>query len=76
MVFSTVLTSHQNVERQTSQGYIPSGFGKKKKKSMCTVSQYGLGSWEGSLITEGGPAMASQERRHLIFIFNMAILYL
>lgn len=33
MVFSTVLTSYQNVERQTSQGYIPSGFGKKKKRA-------------------------------------------
>lgn len=52
MVFSTVLTSYQNVECQTSQGYIPSGFEKKKKESMCTVSQYSLGSWEGSLIIE------------------------
>ena len=35
------------------------------------MSQYGLGTWEGSLITEGGPALVSPEERHLIFIFNM-----
>ena len=39
------------------------------------VSQYGLGTWEGSLINEGVPVLASQEERHLIFIFNMDILY-
>jgi len=41
---------------------------------MCIVSQYGLGAWEGSLITKGGPALMSQEGRHLIFILNMDIL--
>ena len=29
---------------------------------MYTVSQYGFGIWEGSLIFEGGPALASQDR--------------
>ena len=38
------------------------------------ASQDGLGTWEGSLIIEGGPASASQEGR-LIFIFNLDILY-
>ena len=51
-------------------------FGLKKKASMYTESQYGLGSWEGGLtITEGAPALAFQEEGHLIFIFNMDILY-
>ena len=42
---------------------------------MYTASQYGLGTWEGSLIIEGEPALASQEERHLIFTFKMDILY-
>ena len=33
----------------------------------------GLGTWEGSLI-KGGPALGSQDGRHLIFILNMDIL--
>ena len=41
---------------------------------MCTAGQYGLGTWEGSLI-EGVQALASKEERQLIFIFNMDILY-
>ena len=42
---------------------------------MYTVSPYGLGTWEGSLIIKGVPALASQEEGHVIFIFNMDILY-
>ena len=34
------------------------------------MSQYGLGTWEGSLIIEGVPALASQEERHLVFILS------
>ena len=41
---------------------------------MYTASRYDLGAWEGSLIIKGGPALASQEGRHLIFILNMDIL--
>ena len=47
---------------------------KKKQVSTYTGSLYGLGTWEGNLIMEGVPALAFQERRHLIFIFNMDIL--
>ena len=39
------------------------------------VGQYGIGTWEGSLIIEAGPALVSQEERHLNFIFNLDILY-
>ena len=46
----------------------------KKQTGTCTASQYDLGTWERSLITEGGPALVSQEVRHLIFILNMDIL--
>ena len=42
---------------------------------MYTANQYGLGTWEGTFIIEGVPALASQEGRHLIFIFNMDIPY-
>ena len=47
---------------------------KKKQASTYTASHYGLGTWEGNLIMEGVPALAFQEGRHLIFIFNMDIL--
>lgn len=40
-----------------------------------TASQYGLGTWEGILIIRGGLELVSQEGEHLIFIFNMNILY-
>lgn len=46
----------------------------KKQIGTHTASQYDLGTWEGSLITEAGPASVSQEVRHLIFILNMEIL--
>ena len=74
MVFST-FTSCQNKEHQTSQGYVLSRFQKQTDQhSTYTASQYVLGNWEGCLIMEGIPALPSQERRHLIFIFNMDIL--
>ena len=50
----------------------------RKKKHICqhyTVSQHDLGTWEGSLIIKGGQALASQEERNLIFIFNIDILF-
>ena len=34
-----------------------SSFKKKEQTSMYTMSQYGLGSWEGSLIREGRPEL-------------------
>ena len=64
----------QNKEYHTSQRYIPSGF-RINQIGTCTAGQRGLGTWEGSLIIEGGPTLVSQEERHLIFIFNMDILY-
>ena len=51
--------------------------GKKKHISQhYTVSQHDLGTWKGSLIIKGGQALASQEERNLIFIFNIDILFL
>ena len=43
--------------------------------STHTASQRGLGTWKGSLIIEGGPALASPEGRRLIFVSNMDVLY-
>ena len=48
---------------------------KKEKISTYTVNQYGLGTWEESLIINRTPALVSQEERHLLFIFEMDILY-
>ena len=48
----------------------------KKIDQHIQAGQYGLGTWEGSLITEGGPALVSPEERHLIFILNMDIFLL
>ena len=48
----------------------------KKLTSTYRAGQYGLGTWEESLITEGGAALVSPEERHLIFIFNMDIFLL
>ena len=73
--FQHSFVSCQNKKHQTSQGYISSRFQKKEESSKYTASQCGLGTWEGSLITEGGPALVSQKERHLIFIFNMDILH-
>ena len=39
------------------------------------LSQRGLDTGEGSLITEGASALVSQEGRHLTFIFNMDIFF-
>ena len=43
---------------------MPSRF---QKHSTHTVSHPGLGTWEGSLIIKGVPALAPQEGRHLIY---------
>ena len=40
---------------------------------MYTASPHGLGTWKRDLTMEGGPA--SQIGGHLIFIFNIDILY-
>lgn len=64
----------QNKEYQTSQEYIPSGL-QENQIGTYRASQYGLGTWEGSFIMEGGPALVSQVGRHLIFIFNTDNLY-
>ena len=42
---------------------------------MYTGSRFGLGTWEEDLIIEEVTALVSQEERHLIFIFNMHVLY-
>ena len=46
------------------RGTFLQGF-EEKQTSMYTVSQDGLGAWEGSLIIKGAPALASQERKCL-----------
>ena len=66
--------SCQNKVHQASQQYTPSRF-QKKQISTYTASQYGLDTWEGSLIVKRVPAFVSQEGRHLIFMFKVAILY-
>ena len=43
----------------------------KSQTSTYTTSQYGLSIWKGSLIIEGVPELMSQNRRRLVFIFNM-----
>ena len=73
LVFSSFM-SCQNKEYQASQQYTPSRFKKKKKISTYIASQYGLDTWEGSLIVKRVPAFVSQERTRLIFIFNVDIL--
>ena len=37
----------------------------KRQFSTCTVSQYGLSTWEESLVIEKVSALTSQEWRHL-----------
>ena len=39
------------------------------------MDQYGIGTWEGSLIIEAGPELVSQEEGHFNFIFNLDILH-
>ena len=61
--------SYQNTEYQTSQGDVPSGFLHRKQIRVNTVSQYGLGAWKRSLITEGVTSMdiPGREAYHLHF---------
>ena len=40
---------------------------------MYTARQYGFGTWEGSRIVKGVPALVYQVEGHLILIFNMDI---
>ena len=61
-------------EKALKSGIHPFKVSETEQISTCTVSQHGLGTWEGSLITKGGPALGSQDGRHLIFILNMGIL--
>ena len=65
--------SHQN-EKALKSGTHPFKVSETEQISACTVSQHGLGTWEGSLITKGGLALGSQDGRHLIFSLNMGIL--
>ena len=62
-------------EYQTTRGYIPSGFKSINRPACMQLSQHGLDTGEGSLITEGASALVSQEGRHLTFIFNMDIFF-
>ena len=64
MVFSTVLCLFGTKNIKQVMGTFLQVF-EKKLISTYTVSQHGLGSWEGSLIIKGGLALASQEGRHL-----------
>ena len=54
---------------------LSSNYKQIKQASMYTTSQHGLGTWKRDLTMEGGPALASQIGGHLIFIFNIDILY-
>ena len=75
--FSVQFDVLSDKEHKTSQGCIPSRFQEKEKKktSTYTANQYGLGTWEESLIISRTPALVSQEERHLLFIFDTDILY-
>ena len=72
MVFSTVLYLFRTKNiKQVSDRFLQ-GFKKKKEKqqiSMYIASQHGLGPWEGTLIIEGVPALASREAFNLCFIY-------
>ena len=74
-IFSTGLYLVRTKNIKQVRATFLQGFKKKEQSSKYTASQCGLGTWEGSLIIEGGPTLVSQEERHLIFIFNMDILY-
>lgn len=67
MVFSTAL--HLVRTKNIKQGRDTFLQGVQKIDQQYTASQYGLGTWGGSLIVEGGPALVSQEGRlfHLYF---------
>ena len=77
-VFSTVLylVRTKNIKR-ARVAFLQSLKKKKEEQtSLCTMSQHGLGTWEGSLIIKEGPAGASQGGGHLIFIFNLDFFFL
>ena len=47
----------------------------KQKIITCTVSQYGLDTWNGNLFIEEVLTLVSREGKYFICIFNMGILY-
>ena len=72
-------TGHRFVESQTRLKQLSmhaySFKVSEKQVSVYIVSPYGRCTKEGSLTVEGGPALASQEGNHLLFIFNIDTLY-
>ena len=75
-VFSTVLYLVRT--KNIKQGYISSKFQKKNKKTWTARTQWvgmALAPGKGVLIIKGGPELASQEGRYLIFIFSMDMVY-
>ena len=64
------MVSAQFMSCQNNRDTLIQGFKKKKKPqqiSMYTASQYGLGTWEGSLIIQEVPALASQREAFNLF---------
>ena len=68
-------TEQRQGQRTSNESVIYSFKVSEKQISTNTVSQYGLGAWEGCLIIEGAPVLVSQEDGHFIFIFKMDILF-
>ena len=73
-IFSTVLYLVRTKNIKQVRDTFLQGF--KKKNSPASTQQVSVALTPGKgVIIEGGPALVSQEERHLIFIFNMDILY-
>ena len=72
-IFSTVLYLVRTKNIKQVRDTFPQGF--KKKNSPASTQQVSVALAPGKGVIEGGPALVSQEERHLIFIFNMDILY-
>ena len=74
------MVSAQFMSCQNNRDTFIQGFKKKKKTkktqqiSMYTARQYGLGTWEGSLIIQEVPALASQ--REAVNLFFPQIYFL
>ena len=74
MVFSTVLfLVTTKTTKQVRYTFLQDL--NKQKISTCTVSQYGLDTWEGNLFIEEVPTLVSWEGKYFICIFNTGILY-
>ena len=72
-VFSTVLhLIRTNYIKQVRLTFLQGLKKKKKNRPPCTqrVSTYDFATWEGSLTIEGGPALASQEGRQLLYFLT------